>query len=306
MKQLITMLMLGASVCAFAAGDLAGARAQIGDAIANPDKIASIMKDLSNEDQQTFVGEMNAAIDSKGGSNEEKAAAFINANKAALKSAKKGNLANLVAEVFATVPPEMLTVLNERFAEDLFNRGADPTSVPSDETFTKIAQNLIAKIADRAAKTDDAAVRSTFGILMMVNASGGTPENLASMLVSALPEESREIAMNEWIPAALGDGQSKSYDALLSGMKSEPSAEPNVPMTLRIAGPQALEALLADLSTSAVYSDVAMSFTNAAINPPMNAFGTTLDYGLDAVPRGPHGKEWEKVEEPGGYQWQEL
>ena len=66
-------------------------------------------------------------------------------NKAAVTGAsdKKG----VLAEVFATVPVEFLTDINERFATELFSRNANPESKPiSDAAFTELATNALAAV----------------------------------------------------------------------------------------------------------------------------------------------------------------
>ena len=87
---------------------LVEARAKIGDAIKDPELLSAMMKDMSPTNQVQFVAEVNAAIAKMPGSSEEKTALALNANKAALKSAAPGNVANVLAEIYATAPVESL------------------------------------------------------------------------------------------------------------------------------------------------------------------------------------------------------
>jgi len=225
---------------------LADARAKIGECIKTPATMTATMKKLSAEDQKTFLAEVNEAISKMPGSNESLTATYLNVNHAALKGSQPGNLATLVAEVFATVPPESLAVINERFAADLFNRSADPSVTYTDEQYEQIAKSLVEKVVERNAQVENGAARSTFAILMMVRASNGSPANLSDSLVDVLPTDSRNIARNEWIPSALGANVEKSYEPLLGAAEAVGSL-PSSEMVIRIAGPQLLEALLGEV-----------------------------------------------------------
>ena len=119
-----------------AAIPLAEARAKIDTAVSDAKAMTALMKQLSAEDQVSFLGDVNAAVSKMPGAKEERAAAFLNVNSAALRTAAKGNTATLLAEVYATVSPEALTVLNKHFADNLFNRAANPVRAYSDGEFT--------------------------------------------------------------------------------------------------------------------------------------------------------------------------
>ena len=138
MKKLIMVIVMalaGTLVAQDKSMTLADARGKIGDVIADPASMTSIMQQLSAEDQTAFLADVNAAIAKMPGSTDEKTQKFLDVDTAALKGAKEGNLPTLVAEVFATVPPNSLTVINERFAADLFNRAADPSKTYTDERY---------------------------------------------------------------------------------------------------------------------------------------------------------------------------
>ena len=228
---------------------LADARASIGDCIKTPSKMTETMKKLSAEDQKAFLGEVNEAIAAMPGSNESQAATFLNVNRAALKGAGKGNLATLVAEVFATVPPEFLPVISDSFASDLFNRSADPSVTYTDQQYIAIASNTMAKVSERMSDVDNGAARATFAAVMLVKASNSSPDGLVDALVSTLPADSQDAARNEWIPAATAAGDSQSYEPLLEAAAATGSA-PSSAVVIRIAGPQLLDAMLGDLNSS--------------------------------------------------------
>ena len=228
------------------------------------------------------------------GSAETKAAAYLTVNRAALKGAAKGNVLALLAEVFATVPPEALTVINERFAADLFNR-----AVYTDSQFTRIAESVMESVIGRTAKTVGADVRNVFAAIMLLRASNGTPADLASKLVAGLPESTRKTALEEWIPAAMGE--SRNYDLMLGA--ADAGEQPNYSLVLQLATPQTLDAMLADLNAGVAGAESAnaATFKNASdvvttvqiANPEVG-----LDSGLDRRPM--------YYREPQGYQWQTI
>jgi len=227
---------------------LAEARAQIGDVIADPAKMTEVMKNLSPADQKAFVADVNAAINKMPGSAEEKAAKFLNVNRAALKGASKGNMANVLAVTFATVPPESLIVISERYAVDLFNRDTPQSKNVDDAAFEKISKEVIGKVEETTAGSDEAGVRNTLAILMFVRASNGAPPDLSDKLVDTLKDgKVRELAKTEWIPAAMAEGDKKSYEALLA--YADAGYAPNIDSVLALAGPQILDAVMLDITS---------------------------------------------------------
>ena len=225
---------------------LADARASIGDCIKTPSKMTDTMKKLSVEDQKAFIAEVNEAIAAMPGSKESQAATFLNVNRAALKGSSKGNLATVLAEVFATVPPEVLPLISDSFASDLFNRSADPSITYSDLQYIQIASNAMAKVSERMSDVDNGAARATFAAVMFIKASNTTPDGLVDALVSTLPADSQDVARNEWISTAIATGDTQSYEPLLEAAGATENA-PSTTAVLRIAGPQLLDAMLSDL-----------------------------------------------------------
>ena len=276
MKKLlmvITMVMASALVAQDKTMSSADARGKIGDIISNPSTMTSVMKQLAAADQASFLADVNAAISKMPSSPEEKTSKFVEVNSAALKGAQKGNLTALVAEVFATVPPESLTAINEQFAAGMLNRSADPSKTYTDDQYIDISTNLLAKVQERNATADNAGVRNTFAILMLLRASNGSPADLRDTLVGALKdEETRNLAQNDWISPALGQGQEKTYDPMLGA--ADAGRQPDLNMVL-IVPPAAMDAILADLASECSVSDASSSIT-ALITP---AFGdpNTLD-----------------------------
>ena len=260
----------------------ADARGKIGDIISNPSAMTSVMKQLAAADQASFLADVNAAISKMPGSPEEKTSKFVQVNSAALKGAQKGNLTALVAEVFATVPPESLTAINEQFAAGMFNRAADPSRTYTDDEYKQTALKLLDKVQERNATADNAGVRNTFAILMLLRASNGTPADLRDTLVGALKdEETRNLAQNEWISPALGQGQEKTYDPMLGA--ADAGSQPNLDMVLVVPLKTAGEALAADLASECSLADASSSVT--ALLTPTFGDPNTMDVvdGVDPL-----------------------
>ena len=246
----------------------ADARGKIGDIIANPASMTSVMKQLAAADQASFLADVNAAISKMPGSPEEKTSKFLDVNTAALKGAQKGNLTTLVAEVFATVPPESLTAINESLAAGMFNRKADPSKTYTDDQYVDISTNLLAVVQARNATADNAGVRNTFAILMLIRGSEGSPADLRDTLVGSLTDaETRNLAQNEWISPALGQGQEKSYDPMLGA--ADAGNQPDLNIVIISPFSSAADALLSDLASERSLTDPSSSIT--AIASP--AFG---------------------------------
>lgn len=251
---------------------LAEARQKIDGVVDGSESIASLIKQLSAEDQLTFLGDVNKAVSKMPASVEEKTAKHLNLNHAALKAVKgSGNVAALLAEVFATVPPEALTVINERFASDLFNRATDPKVTYTDAQFTDIALKIMETVNKRTAETDNASTRSAFAILMLLRASNGTPADLEDKLIATLPHaDARELAKSEWIPSALGkDGRELGYEPILAS--ADAGRRPDFDFVLVIAGPQLLDSLLQDIGGKNVdglsFMRTRSPVLDAALNP---------------------------------------
>ena len=277
MKKLltvITMTLASVLVAQDKTMSSADAHGKISEIINNPSAMTSVMKQLAASDQATFLADVNAAIADMPGSPEEKTSKFLSVNTAALKGAQKGNLTTLVAEVFATVPPESLTAINESFASGMFNRKADPSKTYTDDQYVDISTNLLAKVQERNATADNAGVRNTFAILMLIRASNGSPADLRDTLVGSLKdEETRSLAQNEWISPALGQGQEKTYDPMLGA--ADAGSQPNLDMVLAVSLKTAGDALVADLASECSLADPSASIT--ALLSPVFSDPNTMD-----------------------------
>lgn len=284
MKKMMFMMIAAATMGAVAQSlSLSDARAKIGDMIANPSVLTSTIKQLSAADQKLLLADVNEAVAKMPDSAEAKSAKFLDVNRAALKGAKKGTVADLLAEVFATASLEALTVINEVFAADLFNRDANPDVKYTDEQFVKIAKSAMEKIAARNSNVDNGAVRTGFAALMFIRASNGSPADLADTLAAYLPEDTREIAKREWFPSALAKGDEKSYDPMLG--TTDAGALPNEMVVLRLAAAQEHGALLSDMAVAAFGN--AETYMGAPYGSDRGGIGAGLDNGLYRVPH-PH------------------
>ena len=298
MKKTILSIIACAALAAFAADgekspqgkrSLADVRGQIGKLIESPENIGPAVAGLSADEQKSLLGEINSSISKMRGTDEEKAVKFVAVNRAFLSSRGAADKTALLAETFATVPPAALTVLNERFASELFNRAADPARTYSDEEFAGIASNAMAAVIARCEKTDDSGVRETFAILMFLRASNGTPEDLKDRLVEMLPsKDTRDMASTEWIRSAMGDGVAKSYEPMLGATDYDDTFD--VLMTMNMIGPEVIDVMLADLTTRGGVSSSPLSRKGLTPTGTLHSGGVAVpffseDYGLDRIPR---------------------
>ncbi len=291
MKKIIAMIALAGLAWVVSAANMPRSEwhAKVGECAQNPTLLKQTIAQLSDEDQVAFLAEVNEAISKMPGSDEVKAAAFLDANRAAVSGASPSNRTAVLAEVFATVPPEYLTVINESFASDLFNRNANPSKTFSDEEYSSVAKTAMAAIVARCATAENSAVRDTFAALMFERASGGSPSNLRDTLVAELPAGSQETAKSEWIPAAMGEGREKTYDPMLG--VSGAGEEPNHAAVLQLTGPQIGVSLLADMQTDGTGASTAAGGASASMLSAPSIAGTNPEIndptgsGLSRVPR---------------------
>ena len=221
-------------------------QAKVGECASDPAAVKAIIAQIPASEQAEFVANVNKAIADKPGSKEAKAADFYAANKAAMSGAT--DKISVLAEVFATVPVEYLTDINERFATELFSRNANPENKPiSDAAFTELATNALAVVNKRCESAQNAGVRQTFAALLFIRASGGSPEGLADTLVAQMTDAQAKESAISWIAAAMGgEGQESSYNEMLDSTDAD--AEPDHSVVLQMTGPaEVTEALLADL-----------------------------------------------------------
>lgn len=285
------MVMTGIAALAFAvtagALTLSEAGAKLAEAAENSDTMASVMKELSAGDQVKFLKSVNSAIDAMPVSDAQKTAKFIAANKAALKNAADGNVKALLAEVFATSSVKSLTEINEQFAKELFNRNADAAHPVSDADMKKNAVDCLDAVKARTAASDvsAAAERNALAALMFIRASEGTPADLRKELTDGLGN----AEASEWIAAALGEGEPKTYEPILGESESE-GGESGAPVLSAVLSQSTVDtttAFLGDLSTTDNETGMqANSFTDALMDPTQFALPETgLDNGSSRIPR---------------------
>lgn len=302
--------MLAASMVAIGAMPSSEWRAKIGECAQDSGLLKSTIVQLSGEDQLAFIGAVNEALAAKPGSVDAKAASFYEMNRAALVAlTKSGNVVKALAEVYATVPPEFLTVINERFADELFKR--EPGSDISDEQFKTLASSAMAVIVERTKGNDNAAVRQTFASLMFVRASGNSIPGLAESLTAQLSDESaKKTAMQEWVKPALGDGQAKSYDQMLG--VAQAGDEPNHEVVMRMYPNSSVgSSLLGDLRNLSLKKGVSAEKIGGALFSAPEANGlspsTIIGDPLYRVPRqafDPNSKDFTGIKRPQPYRGQ--
>lgn len=304
---------------------LADAKGRIDKAVANPAVMKAIMRHLSAADQKQFLADVNAAIATMPGSDAERTAAFVAANRAGLEGSQKGNVATLVAESFATVAPSALPALTESLGSDLMNRATDRGRTYTDDQYLKLAQTVMEKVNARTAEVDHGDVRSGFAALMFARGSNSPTPEMTAALVAMLPASAQAAAKAEWFPAALADGGAAAgYDAMLAAADVEAAApeaagydatrEPlGVDVTgniiLRVAGPQLAASLIADIAGASVDPIRASAY---AANPIYDALTTPINRSLPDLGVGDAMGDANAVitdvirrnEEARGYQWQ--
>lgn len=261
--------------------------ARVGACAQDVQALRGTMAQVAPAEQAAFLAAVNEAIAKMPGSDEVKGALFYAANSAAVKSAAKGNLATVLAEVFATVPPEYLTDINERFAKEIFSRTANPKRTFTDAEYEALAKGTMETINARCEKAENAGVRETFAILMFLHASNGTPANLAETLVATLPDaKNRERAANEWIKPAMGDGQEQTYDPMLGVAQAGEEPDHAVVASLT-GGPDVMVGLLADLSAegSPMATPAAKMGAGAFLHVGIAGMYPQPDIGLTRIPR---------------------
>ena len=302
MKRIMVMLTAALLVCvsfgqAKGFATLASARAKITRVIENPKEMTAVMQTLSPADQKTFLAEVVAAVASMPSDESDRTEKFVQIVNAALAGSQKGNSLTLVAEVFATVPPNALAAVNESLASGLMNRATDGNVTYTDEQYIEISKKVMAAVNERVANEDNAGVRSGFAALMMIRGSNSESPEIVSSVVESLPEAVQNDAKNEWIPAALGQGgQEKTYDPMLAvvdGDQGKPVNEDNVGaaparqstqesesvLALRIASAQNLDTLLADIVGANTDPSASADAANPVVDAVQNSTNSELPFG---------------------------
>ena len=249
--------------------------AKVGDCALDPSALKATISQLSSADKTAFLAEVNEAIGKMPGSDEVKAAKFLAANRAAVAGAGAEDRAAVLAEVYATVPPEALTVVNEEFAKNEFARPATMT----DDEYTNIVAQTMAKITQRTATTESGSVRAGFAGLMFIRAAGSASDATTDIVVDSLPSDAQSDAKSSWFPTALGQNGAASYDPMLASAQAED--EPDHAVVTAIARSQLVDSMLADLQAGNMGKTAAQ--TRDAFLLPNDQ--ESIDNGLSRIPR---------------------
>ena len=285
---------------------LASARAKITQVIKSPKDLTALMQALSPEDQRLFLAEVVAAVSSMPAEESDRTATFVEVVNAALAGSHKGNALTLVAEVFATVPPTALVAVNESLASGLMNRASDTNVTFTVEQYITIAKTVMEKVNERVANEDNAGVRSGFAALMLIRGANSDSPEITSAIIKSLPSTVQNDAKAEWIPAALGRGQAKSYVPMLAVVDNEgksPAYDGNAAAAartqkggtdggqdadsepligLRVSGVQNFDCLLADIGGA----NTDPTFTASSSTPTVDAVQNKLNYELPNIGTG--------------------
>lgn len=249
MKKLLMMVIAAAGAMVLSAQmPRSEWHAKVGDCALDPAALKATIAQLSSEDKTAFVAEVNAAIEKMPGSDEVKAAKFLAANRAAIAGAGANDRAAVLAEIYATVPPEALTVINEEFAKNEFSR---PPNIDDDD-FTNIVVQTMAAIAQRTSTAEAGGVRTAFAGLMFIRAAGSASDATTAAVIAALPSDVQADAQNSWIPSALGHGQEGSYDAMLA--PAQAGDEPDHAVVVSLTPAQTIDSMLLDLQAGGIPS----------------------------------------------------
>ena len=199
---------------------LASARAKITQVIDKPDDMSAVMATLSAKDPVTYLSETLTAIAAMPASDAERTEKFVAVVNSALASSQKDNALDLVAEVYAKVPPYALPAVSESLASGLMNRSTLP-KVATNQLYVGIATKVMEKINERVSGEDNSGVRSALAAVMLIRASNSDSQDIVSAVVGALPESVRDEAKTEWLPAALGQNGDRSYEPIMSAVEGE-------------------------------------------------------------------------------------
>ena len=282
MKKLLMMVIAAAGAMVLSAQmPRSEWHAKVGDCALDPATLKATIAQLSSEDKAAFVAEVNAAIEKMPGSDEVKAAKFLAANRAAIAGAGANDRAAVLAEIYATVPPEALTVINEEFAKNEFSR---PPNIDDDDYTNIVAQTMTA-IAQRTSTAESGGVRAAFAGLMFIRAAGSAADATSAIVVSSLPNDVQADAQGSWLPSALGQGQAPSYDAMLA--PAQAGDEPDHAVVVSLSPAQTIDSMLLDLQAGGLPSSSSPAVSgNTATTIATSGAGTDgAVTGLSSVPR---------------------
>ncbi len=241
--------------------------------------LGTAFQDLPREDQVEFVRAVNLSMRSYQASTPEKRLNTIYVvNRDAVRAAPEKERKAVIAEVFATAPMDVLPMISDRFANELFSRKAAGFD-DKDDSFVEFASATLMRVRNRlfsgVSREQFPGARSAFAVICFLKASEGKPADLRQSFLFYVLSGSQELARKVWIPAALGeDGQAPSYQPILdAGYKGE---EPEHANTHPMANPE--------LGNLLVGSDLRVANAKDVSSPTPLITGAP-GQGLNRVPR---------------------
>ena len=295
-KMLMMMVLLAAGVVSVSAvaqeakpatqsakSSLASARSKIDQVVEKPELMKDVMETLSAEDQIAFVADVVKAISDLPASDAEKTAKFIDISRAALAGAAEGNAPQVTAEIFATVPPEALTMVSETLAAETYSRQNYTV-----ETYTKVAKEVMNEVNERCESTDNGSPRVALAIVMFSNGLNGTEAEQATLtetLMDTMKHADAKEAAKEWIKEAQGKEGEKSYESVLAAADAgkRPDTAAVLPLT---NGIQFHDSVMADLSGK--YTDPVDGLSNSK-TPVLEAIENKLTVQQGVMGAGQQG-----------------
>lgn len=218
------------------------ARMNIATCIESATTMQSTVAGLSAEDQKQFTADVIKAINDMPASLEEKTATVITASIAAIKGASDGNVATILAEVFACANPASLPIIVEVFASSVFNVAADPNAVYTDTQLATVATNTLKTIDERCTETDYCSVRTGFAAIMLELATNNRLSGI-SLVSGILTGDAYDLATTDWIPDAIQG----NYESILAS--ADAGKRPDKEYTLVVLGPLYLNSYWDELSS---------------------------------------------------------
>lgn len=219
---------------------------KIGGSVTDAAVLRETLAQIAPEDSVEFTRRMMKAVSRMPVSPEEKTAAFIRTSVACIAGSKVGNRQQVISEVFAGVPIEILPVVTEELAKR-FDQGHNKLS---DDQFEKIASETVRVAIERNAQTDSPSVRNTFVLLAFLR--GAKDTTLQSKLIGLLPDARMKILAASWLPPALL--KDHNYEAMLAAADVDELPLRNDRL-LRLIGHANLDRLLADLNANLLSQD---------------------------------------------------
>jgi hypothetical protein len=252
---------------------------RVGEAAKDPGIIKDLMKQIAAGERVEFTQRVLKAITRMPLSPEEKQ---VQLTKAAIACIGGTPLQNderykVIAEIVAAVPVEFLPgvvdALSKRFSPKLNGLTTEQYKGMA-ETTTKLA-------VDRNKSTDDPAVRTTFAILLFLNAT--TPEetpDLQAMLMALLPDDkSRELAKG-WIDEALKG----NYEPMLTAADAAIRVTPPMPVLQRVGVSQIEQLLVEAGGLTGSFGDIRRGNVADSGAIGMGLFAPS-DVGIQTVPK---------------------